>query len=191
MLTYKCLNNQFLESSGYSLFPIQENNIELIRKWRNKQIKFLRQQKIITQDEQKEYFSSLIFSQYQSSRPSEILMGLYYKDTLIGYGGLVHIGWQDKKAEVSFLLNPTRMKDLNTYKRDFSNYLFLIKKLAKEELNLHKIFSETYTFRKYHINLLEQANFIKEKFIKDRTYKEGISIDSVIHGIVFNKNGLN
>jgi len=190
MLTYTCLNNQFIANSDYSLCPIQKKNIELIRRWRNKQIKVLRQQKIITPDEQKEYFERHIFSQFKSSHPSEILMGLYHKETLIGYGGLVHIAWQEKKAEVSFLLNPTRMKYLNTYKRDFSNYLILIKKLAKEELNFHKIYSETYTFREDHINLLEEANFIKEELIKDRTSKEGISIDSVIHGMVFKKNGL-
>jgi RimJ/RimL family protein N-acetyltransferase len=185
MLSYKCLKNQAIKYLEYSLFPIQKHDIQLIRNWRNDQISVLRQQKIISADDQEEYFKKNIWPQYASKNPTEILMGLYLNNALIGYGGLVHISWQDRRAEVSFLLDPKRMQDFSLYEKDFYNYLILIKKLSNKELKFNRIYSETYAFRKEHISILEKANFQKEGTMRDHIIHEGSPMDSVIHGLVF------
>ena len=111
-------------------------------------------------------------------------MGLYFKDNLIGYGGLVHISWEDKRAEVSFLLNPERMENFELYKKDFTHYLSLIKNLSLKQLKLNKLFSETYAFRERHISILEEAGFKKEGIMKEHIILNGRPIDSIIHGII-------
>ena len=49
-------------------------------------------------------------------------------DRCIGYGGLVHINWIDKNAEISFVLN-TNLES-NEFSFHWSNYLGLIEKVA-------------------------------------------------------------
>ena len=54
-----CLNR-------YCLVPLREEDIELIRKWRNEQIDYLRQNKLLTKHEQTTYYNQVIkkFSNY-------------------------------------------------------------------------------------------------------------------------------
>ena len=111
-------------------------------------------------------------------------MGLYFKDNLIGYGGVVHISWEDRRAEVSFLLNQERMQSFELYKKDFTHYLSLIKSLSLKQLKLNKIFSETFAFRQRHISILEDVDFKKEGVMKEHIFLNGRLVDSIIHGIM-------
>ena len=44
----------------YCLVPFMEQEMELIRKWRNEQIDYLRQNKPLTKDEQSKYYHQII-----------------------------------------------------------------------------------------------------------------------------------
>jgi len=99
----------------------------------------------------------------------------------VGYGGLVHINWDSKIAEVSFIVDTIRSKNENIYEKDFSIFLKLIKMVSFEELNFKKIFTETYDIRKKHIEILENSGFnleytgLKQKKIHNKL------IDVLIH----------
>lgn len=186
MLSYNCLRDQRISSGEYCLMPVQEEHIDLIRRWRNEQIKVLRQTSIITKTQQKLYFSEKIWSELNKPYPSNILMALIYEDSLIGYGGLVHIAWEHRRAEVSFLLATERACDQKTYANDFSAYLGLIKFLALEQLGLNRIFTETYNFRENHICILENTGFVREGILRQHTFVDGMPIDSLIHGVLLN-----
>jgi len=188
MSSYRILNKKIFKHLNYSLKTIQQEDIELIRQWRNDQMDFLRQKEIIEPKEQVKYFSENIWPYLDSKNPSNILLGFYFKNILIGYGGFVHISWEDKRAEISFLLDPKRMKDQQTYKNDFSNYLYLIKEIAHQELNFNKIYSETYSFRKEHIVILEDSGFNLEGVLREHIVLEGIPIDSILHGLLLKTN---
>jgi|TARA_B110000196_G_C20860875_1_gene527300 RimJ/RimL family protein N-acetyltransferase len=184
MLSYKCLKKQKVEYGDYSIMPIQEDNIELIRQWRNQQIEVLRQEFNISKDQQEKYFSEKIWPQLDLKDPIDILMGLYFKDSFIGYGGLVHIAWQHKRAEVSFLLETKRMSTFEIYEKDFKSYLELIKLIATDQLSLNRLYTETYSFRERHIDILESSGFSKEGVMKEHIILDGVLIDSVIHGFL-------
>lgn len=47
----------------------------------------------------------------RSLEPSQVLVALERAGVLIGYGGLVHISWANRRAEVSFLLTPELEKN--------------------------------------------------------------------------------
>ena len=182
MIKYKCLRNQITIKGGYSIALVQREDIEAIRNWRNQQMAVLRQAAEITKDEQKGYFSQEVWSQIENNEPSQILLGLLLDDKLIGYGGLVHISWEHKRAEVSFLSATDRAEVPPLYSKDFVTFLTLIKLLATDQLRLNRLFSETYHFRKSHISLLESAGFVKEGALRQHTLLDGKPIDSIIHG---------
>ena len=86
--------------------------------WRNQQIDALRQKDYLTEKDQLDYFHQVVQPQYSKSNPDPLLMGFTKEDELIGYGGLVHIDWNNRRAEVSFLLESKRAKNLSLYKKE-------------------------------------------------------------------------
>ena len=187
MIEYLCLKNQEFHIDNFKIMPIKEEEIEKIRKWRNEQTDILRQSKHISKDEQINYFNKYIWSQLDSKKPSQILMSFYKNNKFIGYGGLVHISWENYRAEISFLLDTKRMKNTKTYLNDFKNFLELMKQLALS-IKMNKLSSETYIFREKHINRLEKSGFEKEGVLKEHILIDRTWFDAVIHGYFLQNN---
>ncbi|NJO77662.1 MAG: GNAT family N-acetyltransferase, partial [Cyanobacteria bacterium RM1_2_2] len=72
----------------------------------------------------------------------------------IGYGGLVHIAWEHRRAEVSFLLETKLSGTKSDYDSYFPNFLAMIKILAFNHLGFDRICTETYAIRKQYILIL-------------------------------------
>ena len=106
MRHYKCLRNQEFNAEDFSIRPIQDFDIESIRLWRNEQLDVLRQKKIISKKDQIDYFTKHIWPLFKQESPSQILFSFFEGTKFIGYGGLVHLSWEDKRAEMSFLVDP-------------------------------------------------------------------------------------
>ena len=164
---YACLVNNYIKIGEFSVRPIQKEHIERIREWRNSQIKFLRQDKLISELEQINYFKRNVWIEMEKINPKNILL-IFEKDKIpIGYGGLVHISWENKRSEISFLLDPIFLKNKKEYKINFLNFLKLIKTIAFKDLCLNKIFTETFSSRNSHLEILEESGFLREgKFKK-------------------------
>lgn len=182
MRSYECLSSREVISKNYSLIAIQDEHIEEIRIWRNSQMDVLRQSSLISPFQQKTYFEEKIWPDMNSLNPLNILMSFLKDGILIGYGGLVYINWIDLKAEVSFLLNPYRAKNIKIYNDDHINFLLLIKKVAFEQLKLFRLYTETYDIRRQHIKNLEAADFKKEGVMRSHVRINGSKVDSIIHG---------
>ena len=187
MLEYKILKNQNFLYEDYHISPIQKKEIEQIRIWRNEQMDVLRQTDIISFYSQIQYFEKTVWPEYNKLDPDKILVSLYKDNKFIGYGGLVYIDWSKLNAEVSFLIAPDRMSNFNIYANDFHNFLFLIKKLAKEDLGLISLSSETYSFRDKHIRILEKLNFKLKKTNKKTIQKNNNTFDSLFHECLLNE----
>ncbi|MBK8827806.1 MAG: GNAT family N-acetyltransferase, partial [Saprospiraceae bacterium] len=74
-------------------------------KWRNEQMYHLRQSKLLTVDDQERYFTNVVAHLFDKEQPDQILFSYIEGDVCIGYGGLVHINWIDKNAELSFIMD--------------------------------------------------------------------------------------
>ena len=182
MKTYLCLSENVFKIGDYSIVPVQPDNIELIRQWRNAQLDVLRQDLTISPEQQQAYYEFQIWPHMSKSSPPEILMSYFKSNSLIGYGGLVHIAWSDFRAEISFLLDPSRTKNDLIYKDDFSSFLKLIKKLAFDNLGFHRLFTETFDIRPVHIATLEATGFLREGVMRDHVNICNHPVDSIIHG---------
>src|SRR5690554_7644655 len=101
---YKVLSKQVYTAGNYSLVPIRMEDRFDIMKWRNEQIYHLRQSKPLTLEDQNHYFNNIVTKLFGQEQPTQILFSCLEGDRCIGYGGLVHINWLDKNAEVSFIM---------------------------------------------------------------------------------------
>lgn len=161
---------------------IQPAHIEPIRQWRNAQIDVLRQSSIISPEQQRAYYEQHIWPDQKNMQPRNILVAIHQGDDFIGYGGLVHIAWEHRRAELSFLLDTTLTSDINFLIRTFGTFLELMKVLAFEDLGLQRLSTETYAMRKHHIDVLEESGFRREGVLKQHVIIDGEPVDSILHG---------
>ena len=182
MTAYACLPRSRITHQNYALRTIAPADIELVRQWRNAQMAVLRQEQEISKAEQVAYFERQIWPTLADSHPTNLLLAYLLDEQLIGYGGLVHIAWDHRRAELSFLLNPARAQTLAGYRTDFLAFLQLIKNLAFEGLKLNRLFTETYAIREHHISVLEAAGFRLEGTLRHHVIVDGRAVDSLFHG---------
>tara|TARA_B110000196_G_C21127910_1_gene656873 strand:+ start:1193 stop:1753 length:561 start_codon:yes stop_codon:yes gene_type:complete len=170
MNKYNCLDIQRFVIEDYLLVPIRKEDIQSIRIWRNSQIDVLRQKKPISENEQEEYYKNIIKKEFSEDKPKQILFSFLLKNECVGYGGLVHINWEEQSAEVSFLNETIRSKNLDFYFNDFSKFLNAILEIAFDKMKFKQLVTETYDIRLKTIEILEDFGFKKkiclEKHVK-------------------------
>lgn len=165
MSSYKVLNKQIYSSGNYSIVPIRMEDRFDIMKWRNEQIYHLRQDKPLTPENQDYYFKNVVDKLFNEEHPNQILFSFLENDICIGYGGLVHINWIDKNAEISFIMNTELEKDYFTIY--WSTFLQLLEKVAFHELGLHKIFTYSFDIRPILYEVLSKFDYKEEAFLSE------------------------
>ncbi len=181
---YLCLKkNTYTDSEGYKLVPLRSEDLEKIRLWRNAQLEILRQKIAIDSQMQQDYFREVIVPTFTQKQPLQILFSFFYHDACIGYGGLTHIDWESKRAEVSFLVDPAKIQT-KEYKKDHHHFLKLLCLVAFKDLALHRLFTETFQFRDQHIKQLEEFGFKREGVMREHVFKGEKWQDSIIHGLL-------
>jgi RimJ/RimL family protein N-acetyltransferase len=182
MKQYCCLPREQFAHGHYRVVAVQPIHIDAIRRWRNEQRTVLRQSAMLTVDEQERYYAAHVWPEMNRPEPSQVLFSLFLDERFIAYGGLMHIAWEHKRAEISFLADPVRAADEDTYAADFYNFLILMREIGFGELGLHRLFTETYDIRPRHIAVLEQCGFVREGALREHVIIDGRAVDSVMHG---------
>jgi len=178
---YSFLKNNKTQIGKYSILPLRKQDIQKIRKWRNEQINVLRQQISLTKEIQSKYYTNVIEKSFYKNNPSIILFSFLHEGNCIGYGGLVHMNWNFKRGEVSFVDNTIRTKSKITYQKDFSIFLKLLFKIAFDDLILNKLTTETFDIRPWTIEVLESQGFKIEGKLKKHILIDGKLYDSLLH----------
>lgn len=178
-MEYKALNKQVFAIGEYSIVPIRFEDRYDIMKWRNEQVYHLRQNGLLTKEDQDKYFENIVNKLFDQKNPNQILFSFLKGGECIGYGGLVHINWQDKNAEISFIMD-TELETGNSEKY-WSEYLELIEQVAFTDLMFHKIFTYAYDLRPKVITMLEKFGFLKEALLKEHKLFNNSYIDVLIH----------
>ena len=179
MNKYVCLKQQEYISNEYKLVPIRYQDRFDIMKWRNEQMYHLRQSNELTIADQEVYFKKVINANKKNSFPDFLLFSFLRNEKLIGYGGLVHINWVDKNAEISFLIN-TELEKQN-FEFYWIAYLNLIEILAFTELNFHKIYTYAYDVRPKLYSILKKCKYKKEAILIDHVIINGKYKNVLIH----------
>jgi RimJ/RimL family protein N-acetyltransferase len=181
MRAYKCLDKNIFSNGDYSLIPIRDEDKYAILNWRNSQLDILRQQNPLTEEQQENYFKTTVSGLFDQEKPEQILWSFLVNGQLIGYGGLVHINWTNKTAEISFLTETSRNQSKDIFISDWINYLSLVKKIASEILNFNSIFTYAYDIRPNLYIALENSGFKETKRIKNFIEINNQLKDVVIH----------
>jgi RimJ/RimL family protein N-acetyltransferase len=133
-------------------------------KWRNEQIYHLRQAKPLTQEDQDAYFENVVSKLFDQEQPNQILFSFLKDGKLIGYGGLVHIDWNSRHAEISVLFDTVLNE--TSYKNLVIIFLSLIEKVGLE-LKLNKIYTYGYDFDDSRFEPLYKSGFILDAFLHE------------------------
>jgi RimJ/RimL family protein N-acetyltransferase len=179
MTSYKILDNQIFSNGNLSLVPIRIEDRHKIMKWRNEQMYHLRQNQPLTNEAQDYYFENVIAKLFEQEQPNQLLFSYLENNVCIGYGGLVHINWEDKNAEISFVMETELEQDYFIY--HWNSYLSIIEKIAFEEIGFHKIYTYAYDLRPKLFTALIKSGFIEEARLKEHCYFNERYLDILIH----------
>ncbi len=180
MKNYRNLKNNLFRIGDYHAVPIRSEDRYLIMQWRNEQIYHLRQASPLTPASQDKYFSDVVEKLYDQNYPDQLLFSLLNnKNECIGYGGLVHINWLDKNAEISFIMKTELEQDL--FHTLWSVWLEIIEEIAFRELQLHKLYVYAFDLRPHLYEVLKDSRYFHDATLKDHCYFDEKFIDVVIH----------
>ncbi|GAC1367576.1 MAG: hypothetical protein NVS3B25_08910 [Hymenobacter sp.] len=183
MNSYRSLPQADFCWEDYRLVPIRADDREPIRAWRNAQLSVLRQAEALSAAQQDAYFQRVVLPLFEQEQPGQLLFSLLHNGELVAYGGLVHISWPDGRAEVSFLADPARAAQPDTYRRDFRAHLRLLGRAAFQGLRFNRLFTETYDIRPAHVAILEEAGFRLEGRLRQHVrLAPDTFADSLMHG---------
>lgn len=113
------------------------SDLEQVRQWRNEQLPMLRTSFPLTFEMQVDFYKNVICNRQANAR----YWGIHSDDRLIGMCGLENIQWENRLAEISFILNPK----YQNYKLN-EEALSLMLDEGFSNLNLENIFTEVYEF---------------------------------------------
>lgn len=182
--TYPFLKQSAFVNGEYSIVPIRYEDRLSIMQWRNEQIYHLRQAKPLTENDQEQYFNTVVANLFKQEKPNQILFSYLKNGVCIGYGGLVHINWIDQNAEISFIMNTELEKQ--EFKLHWQTYLGLIEQLAFKQLKLHKLYIYAFDLRPHLYEAAEGVGYIKDAVLKDHCYFNGEFKNVVIHSKINN-----
>lgn len=182
MAAYRCLKQQEYSLGDYTIVPLRYEDRFSIMKWRNEQIYHLRQSRPLTEEDQQRYFDNVVARLFDAQQPDQILFSYLEKGECIGYGGLVHINWTDRNAEISFIMD-TRLEKEH-FSLHWSNWLTMLRELAFRDLGLHKIYTYAFDLRPHLYPVLEACGFVREATLKEHCLFEGKYKDVVIHSLL-------
>jgi RimJ/RimL family protein N-acetyltransferase len=148
-------------------------------KWRNEQIYHLRQSKPLSKEDQDAYFENVVAKLFDQVQPNQILFSFLEDGVCIGYGGLVHINWIDRNAEISFIMDTSLEKD--RFQEIWQSYLKLIEEVVYSDLSLHKIYTYAFDLRPHLYEALTNIGFFEDARLKEHSLFRGKAIDVLIH----------
>lgn len=182
---YNVLHKNNYNYKNFDLIPIRYSDRNKIMKWRNEQIYHLRQSKVLSYKDQNLYFNEVVYKLFYEDNPKQILFSLLENNSLVAYGGLVHINWEKKTAELSFL-TATKYKNfaLSYYWKIFFK---LIEEAAFLDLNLSKIYTYAFNIRKKITNVFKENGYKNDKKLKqyfiNNGHRNNFNINSKINEI--------
>jgi len=182
---YSVLDTNIFENGRYKLVPIRYEDRFKIMEWRNEQMYHLRQKSTLTKEDQETYFTKVVSNLFKAPKPDQLLFSYLEDGNCIGYGGLVHINWESRNAEVSFIMDTNLEKDYFEY--HWSTYLSFIEQIAFSELRLHKIFVYAFDLRPHLYEVLEKQQYTRDARLPDHVIFQGEYKDVVIHSKISSK----
>ena len=176
---YKALSQAKFKSGEFQIVPIRYKDRLDIMKWRNEQMYHLRQSELLTEKNQESYYKNIISKLFNKEKPNQLLFSFLKNNKCVGYGGLVHINWEAKNSEISFIMN-TSLEE-NYFEILWSKFLKLIEEVSFTHLNFNSIFTYAFDLRENLYPVLEKNKYSFKKRIKNQIKLRNKWFDVLIH----------
>ena len=176
---YKALSKNIFQSGEYQIVPLRYKDRLDIMKWRNEQMYHLRQSKVLTEENQENYYINIVSKLFEQNKPNQLLFSFLKNDKCIGYGGLVHINWKDKNAELSFIMDTSLEEDYFNY--HWKIFLKLIEQPSFKYLSLYKLNTYAFDVRPKLYIALEESGYKKESVLENQHVIENIFKNIIVH----------
>tara|TARA_B100000427_G_scaffold307289_1_gene294652 strand:- start:251 stop:1249 length:999 start_codon:yes stop_codon:yes gene_type:complete len=177
--SYLAIKNQSFIIDKYMITPIRLKDRFKIMRWRNEQLYHLRQKKKITKKDQELYFKDVVNPLFKTKKPNQILFSFLENQKCIGYGGLVHIDWGLKKAEISFVMKTSlEEKSFSLY---WTAFLKLIEIVAFKEMEFKSVFTFSFNMRPNLYLVLKKEGYFLTEVQKEAYFFQDKSYDVLIH----------
>lgn len=170
--------------SDSAVRPLIADDLEHLRTWRNEQQDVLRQQAPIDIEHQQRWFRDVVVPSQQHATPSSVLVTTSRSGVPTSYGGLTNIDWVSRRAEVSFLAATDIASSSERYEAEFGGFLSWLTDFSFGELDLCRLFTETWAFRDHHLEILERAGFQLEGRLRHHVVKDCLAHDALMHGLL-------
>lgn len=147
------------------------------RHWRNEQLlnQFFRQVGLISEEHHKKWLENIETSSIK-------MFSIIDSKTAYCFGvcGLTSIDYIHRKAEISCYTSPSTSSDIINYNLEKSAIKTIIH-FGFHELNLNRIWAETFETHADHLKMLDELGLQREGVLKQSYFKNGKYIDSIIH----------
>lgn len=164
------------------LRPLEKRYLTQLKEWRNRQTNILRQYFYLTDFDQERWLAQL-----KGDRRQALFALLTKKNgrlVFIGYGGLTNLDLINRRGEISFVVDPRRAVRPAVYQKDWQAALYLFCAYGFEQLNLNRLFTDTFANRRQHTEILEKFGFRREGVLRQHYFKNGQYLNSFFHSIL-------
>lgn len=170
-----------LKGAIVGLRAVEKEDLALLRDWRNIQHfrRNFREYRELSMANQEQWYSKVSVS------PNDFMFIIEKLDdrTPIGVCGLLYVNWIIRSADYSFYIGHEEAYiDDKGYAEEASHLLL---SYGFNNLNLHKIWMELYSYDERKINFFSKKfNFHKDGTLRDNCFEDGVYHDSHIFSLL-------
>jgi RimJ/RimL family protein N-acetyltransferase len=159
------------------LRPVEERDLRLLAEWRNapENRRFFFSPFLINPEGQKKWLEGLLVDKNRI-----VHMVDTHEGESVGMIGLDKIDWRNRSAEGGQILLPPDQRGHGYAEEAVS----LMIKYAFEELNMHRLWAEVYSFNKGVLGWCQLFGFQKEGVLREAAFTGGKYHDKVIMGLL-------
>jgi RimJ/RimL family protein N-acetyltransferase len=169
-------------NSHYVIRGFEFDDLEAVRIWRNAQIDVLRQAAPLSEADQRRWWDTVYLRESAGSEPQQTLYTLLETGRAVAYGGFTNCDWVVRRAELSFLADDAIAADQARYEIVQRHFFVFLLQHGFGEQGFQRLFTETYDFRKEHIDVLEELGLREEGRLRRHAWARGGLVDSLMHG---------
>ena len=169
-----------LKGKYVGLRAIEESDLSQLLLWRNQPNyrRFFREYRELSQTNQRNWFDSKVLNDKCTEMFSIVDVNT---GELLGACGLCYIDWINRNADFSIYIGKD---DLYIDERYAIEAAQIMMKYGFEELNLHRLWSEIYSFDEAKKVMFDRLGFKLEGVHKETHWTEGKWCDSLFYGYV-------
>ena len=169
-----------LKGKYVGLRAIEESDLSQLLLWRNQPNyrRFFREYRELSQTNQRNWFDSKVLNDKSTEMFSIVDINT---GELLGACGLCYIDWINRNADFSIYIGKD---DLYIDERYAIEAAQIMMKYGFEELNLHRLWSEIYSFDEAKKVMFDRLGFKLEGVHKETHWTEGRWCDSLFYGYV-------